>query len=112
MAKTIQGHRSTLKEFTRADLSSSLETRQGSRSANLGQCECSRMRSLLQCRLAWYGFRSISVGSLRDFTENTVLVDLLGAGGRALGPIEVDRQSGIVDPSARRALRRLLNVSA
>jgi hypothetical protein len=108
MAKIIQGHRPT----TPAYLSSSLERRQGPRGADLGQCECSRMRSLLQCRLAWYGFRSISVGSLRDFTENTVLVDLLGAGGRALGRIEVDRRSGIVDPSARRALSRLLNLSA
>ena len=52
------------------------------------------------------------VGSLRDLTDNTVLVDLLGAGGRALGRIEVDRQSGIVAPSARRALSRLLNDSA
>lgn len=77
-------------------------------SEGIGRCDLSRMRRLLQCRLAWYGFRSVEVGSFRGLTEDTLFVDLLHAGGVVLCRVEVDRQSGVFSPSAAHALNCLL----
>jgi hypothetical protein len=73
------------------------------------ECDHSRMRQLLKCRLAWYGFQSVGVGPFRALTKDTLFVDLLQAGGAVLCRVEVDRQSRIIDPLAGRALSQLLN---
>lgn len=112
MAKIIPGPQPALKELTRANLRPNVERRHGSGGAEIRQCECSRMRWLLQCRLAWYGLRAVGVGSLRDLAEKTVLVDLVQDGGSVVCSVKVDRQYGIVDSSAGRALTRLLNAAA
>jgi hypothetical protein len=70
-------------------------------------CDYSRVHRLLKCRLAWYGLRSVEVGSFRLLTQNTFLVDLFQAGGTALR-VEVDRRSGAIKPSAAQPLSRLL----
>jgi hypothetical protein len=67
---------------------------------------------LLECKLAWWGFQSVELGPFIRVSHHTISIDLLRAGGRVLCRVEVDRHSGKVDPSARRALSRLLNVSA
>lgn len=63
---------------------------------------------LLECKLAWWGFRSVEVGPFIRVSHHTISIDLLRAGGRVLCRVEVDRQSGMVHPSAGRALSRLL----
>ena len=65
-------------------------------------------RHLLRCRLAWYGLRSVEVGSFRLLTDDAVLVDLLEARGVVLCRVEVDRQSGIIKASACHTLSCLL----
>jgi hypothetical protein len=70
-------------------------------------CDYSRVHHLLKCRLAWYGLRSVEVGSFQLLTQNTYLVDLFQAGGTAL-QVEVDRRSGAIKPSAAQPLSRLL----
>ena len=75
------------------------------------RCEYSTTKRLLQCRLAWYGFRSVSLGSFRDLSERTTSVDLFRNDGSFLGQVEVDRQSGRVDVSSARALTQLLSVA-
>jgi len=74
----------------------------------LERCDASRVRHLLRCRLAWYGLRSVEVGSFRLLTDDAVLVDLLEARGVVLCRVEVDRQSGIIKASACHTLSRLL----
>jgi hypothetical protein len=63
---------------------------------------------LLQCRLAWYGFRSIKVGNLRQSSERRLLVDLFQTCGRILFTVEIDPRSGAIRHPAGRALVRLL----
>ena len=64
---------------------------------------------LLECKLAWWGFRSIEVGPFIRVSDHTISIDLhLMDGGRVLCRIEVDRDSGLVDPSAGGTLSRLL----
>src|SRR6476659_9113316 len=75
----------------------------------LERCDESKMRRLLKCRLAWYGFRSVGVGSFRVLSNDTLFVDLLQACGAVLCRVEVDHQSRVTNPSAGRALTRLLN---
>jgi hypothetical protein len=70
-------------------------------------CDYLRVLRLLKCRLAWYGLRSVEVGSFRLLTQNTFLVDLFQAGGTALR-VEVDRRSGAIKSSAAQPLSRLL----
>jgi hypothetical protein len=72
------------------------------------RCDASRLLRLLRCRLAWYGLRSVEVGSVRLLTKDALLVDLLHACGTFLCRIEVDPQSGIIKPSASQTLSRLL----
>jgi len=67
---------------------------------------------LLECKLAWWGFRSVEVGPFVRVSHHTISIDLLRAGGRVLCRVDIDRQSGMVHSSARRALSRLLNVFA
>jgi hypothetical protein len=67
---------------------------------------------LLECKLAWWGFPFVEIGPFIRVSHHTISIDLLRAGGRVLCRVEVDRHSGKVDPSAGRALSRLLNVSA
>ena len=69
----------------------------------LERCDASRLRHLLGCRLAWYGLRSVEVGSFRLLTNDALLVDLLEARGVVLCRVEVDRQSGVIQ--RRRATR-------
>jgi hypothetical protein len=71
-------------------------------------CDASRLRHLLGRRLAWYGLRSIEVGSFRLLTNDALLVDLLEARGVVLCRVEVDRQSGVIKTSACHTLSRLL----
>jgi len=74
----------------------------------LERCDTSRLRHLLGCRLAWYGLRSVEVGSFRLLANNALLVDLLEACGVVLCRIEVDRQSGVIKTTACHTLSRLL----
>ena len=74
----------------------------------LDHCDASRLRHLLRCRLAWYGLRSVEVGSFRLLTNDAVLVDLLKARGVVLCRVEVDRQSGVIKTSTCYTLSRLL----
>jgi hypothetical protein len=71
-------------------------------------CDASRLRHLLERRLAWYGLQSVEIGSFRLLTNDVLLVDLLEARGAVLCRVEVDRQSGVIKTSACRALSRLL----
>jgi hypothetical protein len=73
--------------------------------------ELSRMRRLLQCRLFWYGFQSVKIGTIRGLTEDTILVDLLKACGVVVCQVEIDRESGAIRPWAARALSRLPNLT-
>jgi hypothetical protein len=109
MAKILLQPRPSLRKLIPA--SPSIARRYAPRDLEIERCECSRMRRLLQCRLAWYGFRAIRLGSLRDLSESTASVDLFRNDGSFLGRVEVDRQSGKVDLSAGRALTHLLNVA-
>ena len=74
----------------------------------LERCDTSRLRHLLGCRLAWYGLRSVEVGSFRLLTNDALLVDLLEARGVVLCRVEVDRRSGVIKTSACHTLSRLL----
>jgi hypothetical protein len=74
----------------------------------LERCDESRLRHLLACRLAWYGLRSVEVGSFRLLTNGELLVDLLEARGVVLCRVEVDRQSGVIKTSACHTLSGLL----
>jgi hypothetical protein len=76
----------------------------------ISQCDFSPSRGLwlLQCRLAWYGFRSVKMGQLREFSEDTFLLDLLQTCGTFLCRVEIDRQSGAIRRPAGHALVRLL----
>jgi hypothetical protein len=47
---------------------------------------------LLECKLAWYGFRSVKVGPFIRVNDNTVSIDLLNHGD-GLCRIELDRRS-------------------
>ena len=74
----------------------------------LEPCDASRLRHLLRCRLAWYGLRSVRLGSFRLLTYDALLVDLLEARGFVLCRVEVDRQSGAIKRWACHTLSRLL----
>ena len=91
-------------EDSRRGLQTWSESREG-----FDRCNHLRMRRLLKCRLAWYGFRSVEVGSFRALTKDTLFVDLLQGSGAVLCRLEVDRQSRVINPSAGRTLSRLLN---
>jgi hypothetical protein len=75
----------------------------------LKRCDASRLRHLLRCRLAWYGVRSVEVGSFRLLTNDALLFDLLDARGVILCRVEVDRRSGVIRASACHTLSCLLN---
>jgi hypothetical protein len=72
--------------------------------------DASRLLRLLRCRLAWYGLRSVEVGSVRLLTKDTLSVDLLQARGAFLCRVEVDPQSGVIKTSASQALNHLLTL--
>lgn len=76
----------------------------------ISPCDFSQLRGLwlLQRKLAWYGFRSVKVGQLRELSEHTLLVDLLHTCGTLLCRVEIDRQSGAIRRPASHALVRLL----
>jgi hypothetical protein len=71
-------------------------------------CDASRLRHLLRCRLAWYGLRSVEVGSFRLLSNDALLVDLLDARGVIVCRIQVDRRSGVIKTSACHTLSHLL----
>jgi hypothetical protein len=63
---------------------------------------------LLQCRLAWYGFRSVKVGQLRQLSERALFVDLLRTCGTILCTVEIDPRSGAIRRPQGRVLVRLV----
>jgi hypothetical protein len=63
---------------------------------------------LLQCRLAWYGFRSVKVGQLRQLSEHTLFVDLLQTCGTILCTVEIDPRSGAIRRPQGHTLVRLV----
>jgi hypothetical protein len=71
-------------------------------------CDSSRLRRLLKCRLAWYGLRSVEVGSFRLFTKDVLLVDLLQTRRAVFCSVEVDPWSGAIKTSTCEPLNRLL----
>jgi|GEM_PF-5023371 hypothetical protein len=62
---------------------------------------------LLECKLAWYGFRSVEVGPFIRVNHHTISIDLLERGA-VLCRIEVDRDSGAITRSGGQALRALV----
>ena len=84
----------------------------GGSSGELTGRDLAEIVKLLKRKLAWWGFRSVEVGPFIRVGHHAISIDLLLAGGRVLCRVEVDRHSGMVDPSACRALNRLLKVSA
>jgi hypothetical protein len=93
-------------------LGGSSEKREELTGRDLAERDLAEIVKLLECKLAWWGFRSVEPGPSITVSRHTISIDLRRAGGRVLCRVEVDRQSGRVDPSAGRALSRLLNVSA
>ena len=75
---------------------------------NLGAITRLSALRLLQCRLAWYGFRSVKVGQLRQLSERTLFVDLLQTCGTILCTVEIDPLSGAIRRPQGLALVRLL----
>jgi len=57
------------------------------------------MVNLLECKLAWYGFRSVEIGPFVKVNRHTISIDL-SQGGAFLGRIEVDRESGAITAPA------------
>jgi hypothetical protein len=76
----------------------------------ISSCSFSQLPALrlLQCRLAWYGFRSVKVGQLRRLSERTLFVDLLQTCGTILCTVEIDPRSGAIRRPQGLALVRLL----
>ena len=69
----------------------------------------SRLKRMLQRRLAWYGFQKIGIGPIRDCGDETVLVDLRGEDGKLLCWVQVNPFTGELHPvAARRALTHSL----
>ena len=62
-------------------------------------CDSSVLRRLLKCRLAWYGLRSVEVGSFRLLPKDVLVVDLLQTCGAVFCSVEVDRWSGVIKTS-------------
>ena len=107
MLKATNAEFATVHAATAAIFNGQLQARTES-GEELERCDASRVRHLLRCRLAWYGLRSVEVGSFRLLTDDALLVDLLEARGVVLCRVEVDRQSGIIKASACHTLSRLL----
>ena len=63
---------------------------------------------LLECKLAWYGFRSVKVGPFIRIQDRKVLIDLLDR-GEVLCSLELDLQSGAPASSDGRPLAPLMN---
>ena len=107
MLKATNAEFATVHAATAAIFNGQLQARTES-GEELERCDASRVRHLLRCRLAWYGLRSVEVGSFRLLTDDALLVDLLEARGVVLCRVEVDRQSGVIKASACHTLSRLL----
>jgi len=58
----------------------------------------SRLKWLLQRRLAWYGFRKVGIGPIRDWGDEAVLVDLRGEDGKLLCWVQVSPFTGQLRP--------------
>ena len=54
--------------------------------------------NLLECKLAWYGFRSVEIGPFVKVNRHTISIDL-SQQGALLGRVEVDRESGAITRS-------------
>jgi hypothetical protein len=63
---------------------------------------------LLECKLAWYGFRSVKVGPFIRIQGHRVFIDLLDR-GEVLCRMELDAQSDVLDCSRGHALALLVN---
>jgi hypothetical protein len=76
----------------------------------ISSCSFSQLPALwlLHCRLAWYGFRSVKVGHLRQLSEHTLFVDLLQTCGTIICTVEIDPLSGAIRRPQGLALVRLL----
>lgn len=107
MLKVTNAEFATHRAATAAIFNRRLQART-ERGEELERCDASRLRRLLRCRLAWYGLRSVEVGSFHWLSEDAVLVDLLEARGVVLCCVEVDRQSGMIAKSTGNTLSRLL----
>jgi hypothetical protein len=62
---------------------------------------------LVERKLAWFGFRSVTIGPFIKVTDRAILIDLLTQ-GNFLCRIEVDRQSGAITRSGDDALAPLI----
>ena len=62
---------------------------------------------LVERKLAWFGFRSVTIGPFIKVTDRAILIDLLTQ-GNFLCRIEVDRQSGAITRSGGDALAPLI----
>jgi hypothetical protein len=60
--------------------------------------------NLLECKLAWYGFRSVEIGPFVKVNRHTISIDV-SQRGAFLGRIEVDRESGAITAPAGLPLR-------
>lgn len=81
--------------------------RNSERGQELTRRDLAEIVELLECELAWFGFRSVTVGPFIRVKGNTVSIDLLDR-GEVLCRIELDRRSGAIRPSSSDGLRRLM----
>jgi hypothetical protein len=103
------GHAATAAMFNHCPEPSRRQLQAWSESAEEFElCDSSRVRRLLKCRLAWYGLRSVEVGSFRLLSKDVLLVDLLQVRGAVFCSVEVDRWSGVIKASTCEPLSRLL----
>ena len=68
MLKATNAEFATVHAATAAIFNGQLQARTES-GEELERCDASRVRHLLRCRLAWYGLRSVEVGSFRLLTD-------------------------------------------
>ena len=103
------GHAATAAMFNHCPEPSRRQLQAWSESAvEFELCDLSRVRRLLKCRLAWYGLRSVEVGSFRLLSKDVLLVDLLQVRGAVFCSVEVDRWSGVIKASTCEPLSWLL----
>ena len=65
------------------------------RSDGLTGRDLAEIVDLLKLKLAWYGFRSISLGPVIKVQEHIISVDLTDK-GLLVGRVEVERRSGVI----------------
>lgn len=63
------------------------------------------MRSMIERTLAWYGLRSVRLGSLDRRSDGAMFADLTDPDGNPLDRVEVDRMTGVLRPTGAQASR-------